>query len=174
MKRKRTILDVLKCMLVIVPLILAYGCSSGGAGGGYGGGGGTGGGTGGGGNGGGGTGGGGAATKPGNLFDFNPVKPDASVSYTFPNKDTTIAYFCRIHVASGMKGKVIVKKGAQKSGSVTVTMKNTKFDPATITVAPGTKITWVNKDSFNHTVTNGTASSSSSSGGGGGSGGYGY
>jgi plastocyanin len=38
-----------------------------------------------------------------------------------------------------------------------VWMQNTKFNPQNKTISVGTKITWVNKDSFNHTVTSGTA-----------------
>ena len=35
----------------------------------------------------------------------------------------------------------------------TVTIDNFAFDPPTLTVAPGTKVTWVNKDEEPHTVT---------------------
>jgi plastocyanin len=35
----------------------------------------------------------------------------------------------------------------------TVTIDNFAFAPATVTVAPGTKITWTNKDGEPHTVT---------------------
>jgi plastocyanin len=34
----------------------------------------------------------------------------------------------------------------------TVTMKNFAFDPPTLTVKPGTTVTWVNQDSASHTV----------------------
>lgn len=37
-----------------------------------------------------------------------------------------------------------------------VWMQNTAFNPKTKTISAGTEITWVNKDSFNHTVTSGT------------------
>lgn len=37
-----------------------------------------------------------------------------------------------------------------------VWMQNTSFNPKTKTISAGTEITWVNKDSFNHTVTSGT------------------
>ncbi len=36
---------------------------------------------------------------------------------------------------------------------MTVTIKDFKFDPATITVAPGTAITVTNQDSAGHTLT---------------------
>jgi len=37
-----------------------------------------------------------------------------------------------------------------------VWMQNTSFYPKTKTITAGTEITWINKDSFNHTVTSGT------------------
>lgn len=37
--------------------------------------------------------------------------------------------------------------------TTTVTIKDYKFQPAAITVAPGTTVTWTNKDSVQHTVT---------------------
>lgn len=38
------------------------------------------------------------------------------------------------------------------TGGNTVTMKNFAFNPATLTVKPGTVVTWVNQDSAPHTV----------------------
>lgn len=35
----------------------------------------------------------------------------------------------------------------------TVTIDNFAFDPPTLTVAPGTKVVWINKDEEPHTVT---------------------
>lgn len=37
-----------------------------------------------------------------------------------------------------------------------VWMQNTSYNPKTKTITAGTEITWVNKDSYNHTVTSGT------------------
>lgn len=37
-----------------------------------------------------------------------------------------------------------------------VWMQNTSYNPKTMTIQPGTEIKWVNKDSYNHTVTSGT------------------
>jgi plastocyanin len=45
------------------------------------------------------------------------------------------------------------KSSAPLSGDQKITISNYKFDPATITVKVGTKITWTNKDSFDHTAT---------------------
>lgn len=40
----------------------------------------------------------------------------------------------------------------QNAGEVTVRMQNTKFNPASITIKKGTKVTWVNEDSIRHNV----------------------
>lgn len=42
---------------------------------------------------------------------------------------------------------------AAKAGPVKVTIANFDYHPRTITVAAGTRITWVNTDQTNHTVT---------------------
>lgn len=42
------------------------------------------------------------------------------------------------------------------SNAVTVNMKNIQFVPADITIKAGTTVTWVNQDSFAHTVVSGT------------------
>src|SRR5258706_5860810 len=42
--------------------------------------------------------------------------------------------------------------------SYTITMKNSAFTPATITVAAGSKVTWMNDDNMVHTVTTSDAS----------------
>ena len=44
------------------------------------------------------------------------------------------------------------------AGNITVNIKNFIFDPATITVKPGTRVTWVNNDSVPHTVTSDSGS----------------
>ena len=44
------------------------------------------------------------------------------------------------------------------SSNVTVNIKNFVFDPATISVKPGTRVTWVNNDSVPHTVTSDSGS----------------
>lgn len=42
--------------------------------------------------------------------------------------------------------------------SVTINIKNFAFNPSTITVKTGTKVTWVNSDSTGHTVTSNSSS----------------
>jgi plastocyanin len=38
------------------------------------------------------------------------------------------------------------------AGGAQVVMKNTAFDPATVTIKAGESVTWTNQDSMNHTV----------------------
>ncbi len=42
--------------------------------------------------------------------------------------------------------------------SVTVSIKNFSFNPSTLTIKTGTKVTWVNNDSVPHTVTSDSGS----------------
>ena len=42
------------------------------------------------------------------------------------------------------------------SGANEVLMQSSMFNPSSITVSAGTKITWTNKDGYDHTVTSGT------------------
>ena len=48
-------------------------------------------------------------------------------------------------------GKKDVEKTSE--GIVTVSIKDFAFNPATITITKGTKVTWVNEDSAPHTAT---------------------
>ena len=43
--------------------------------------------------------------------------------------------------------------GASRPATHTVVMEATAFTPATLTVAPGDTVVWVNKDPFPHTAT---------------------
>ncbi|UTI64789.1 plastocyanin/azurin family copper-binding protein [Paraconexibacter antarcticus] len=42
---------------------------------------------------------------------------------------------------------------APASGGVTITMKNIAFDPKSVTVKAGTKVTWTNGEAVGHNVT---------------------
>jgi plastocyanin len=98
-------------------------------------------------------------------FDSGEIVPGKSFSYTF-KKEGTFPYYCTYHYASGMTGTITVKKGAKNSGTVTIKMTNDlKFDPATITIAPDTKVTWDNTSSMHHTATSGNPPSSGGGGG---------
>ena len=46
-----------------------------------------------------------------------------------------------------------VQTETQTVGQNTVTMKNLSFSPANLEVTPGTKVTWINEDTVDHTVT---------------------
>jgi predicted lipoprotein with Yx(FWY)xxD motif len=53
-------------------------------------------------------------------------------------------------------GAHAARPAAHAHATVQVTIQNFAFSPQTITVAPGTTVTWTNKDSVNHTVTSDT------------------
>jgi plastocyanin len=50
------------------------------------------------------------------------------------------------------------------SGSITLTISNMEFHPATIVITSGSKITWVNHDPMAHTVTEGQHASATRGG----------
>lgn len=54
--------------------------------------------------------------------------------------------------SSSSGGSSTSSGGAAPSGGGAVEMKNTAFSPATTTVKVGQKITWTNKDGFDHNV----------------------
>ena len=58
--------------------------------------------------------------------------------------------FCEPHPV--MKMTVIVEEGAELSGEVAVDIADYEFVEPTLTVAPGTVITWTNQDNVRHNV----------------------
>ncbi|HSI65995.1 MAG TPA: plastocyanin/azurin family copper-binding protein [Planococcus sp. (in: firmicutes)] len=58
--------------------------------------------------------------------------------------------YCEPHPTMVMT--VIVEEGADLSGEVASEMKNMQFSDQTLTVAPGTIITWTNEDEIEHNV----------------------
>jgi plastocyanin len=58
--------------------------------------------------------------------------------------------YCPIHPT--MEMTVSVKKGADISGEATVAMKDLAFAERSLTVAPGTTVTWTNEDTMDHNV----------------------
>lgn len=103
------------------------------------------------------------SSQNGTLFGSNEIGPGETFSYTF--KETgTYDYFCEIHKPN-MRGTVVVSNGAQISGQDTVRMENEQFQPSQVTVAPNTKVVWINKDGFAHTVISGSPSSGNNNGG---------
>jgi len=103
----------------------------------------------------------------GPTFNSGNLAPGDTFSFTF--KDQGTPYYCQNHQPD-MTGKVIVSQDAGINGQDTVTMKNTAFHPQQITVKPGTKIVWINKETDSsiddHTVISGTPSNTGE--------GYGY
>lgn len=58
--------------------------------------------------------------------------------------------FCEPHPV--MKMTVVVEEGASTSGEVALELADYAFNEESITVAPGTVITWTNQDSAQHNV----------------------
>lgn len=72
-----------------------------------------------------------------------------STSFVF-NDVGEFNIFCEPHPV--MKMVVIVEEGAELSGEVAVDIADYEFVEPTITVAPGTVITWTNQDNVRHNV----------------------
>ncbi|OFW52902.1 MAG: hypothetical protein A2163_07515 [Actinobacteria bacterium RBG_13_35_12] len=43
----------------------------------------------------------------------------------------------------------------QTEGEVQIEMKNSRFSPEVVTINQGTTVTWVNEDTYSHTITSG-------------------
>lgn len=97
-------------------------------------------------------------------FDSGRISPGGTFSYTF-DSEGTIEYYCSIHKPD-MQGEITVSSSAQAVQSDTVKMEGDQFHPSSLTVAPNTKVVWVNNDSHDHRVMSGNPSSDG--------GGYGY
>lgn len=74
------------------------------------------------------------------------------------NRSVLAILTCAAVALTGCGGSESPSPGAEQTspGSVattTITIKNFKYEPASITVSPGAKITVVNEDSAPHTVT---------------------
>ena len=54
-------------------------------------------------------------------------------------------------LAAGFAARAMAADAASP-GAVTIQIHGMKFDPPIVTIAPGTKVTWVNEDSSPHTV----------------------
>ena len=70
-------------------------------------------------------------------------------SFTF-NEAGEFAVYCEPHPV--MKMKVIVEVGSSNSGEFALDIADYAFSEESITVAPGTVITWTNQDSARHNV----------------------
>jgi plastocyanin len=58
----------------------------------------------------------------------------------------------RALIAAALLGALCCGAFAQQSATVEIKIDNFSFTPATITVAAGTTVTWVNRDDIPHTV----------------------
>lgn len=70
-------------------------------------------------------------------------------SYVF-NKAGKFSIFCGPHPV--MQMTVLVEEGSEQTGKVAIDIADYAFGEKTITVAPGTTITWTNQDQAQHNV----------------------
>jgi plastocyanin len=112
-------------------------------------------------------------TVTGAAFDSGRVNARGTFSFTFAIAGT-FSYVCSFH--SEMTGTVVVTGGAAVSarptpstpppsgvrpsptappaaGGTTITMSDNSYSPASLTVAAGTTVTWVNRGTAMHSVT---------------------
>jgi plastocyanin len=87
-----------------------------------------------------------SSSTPG--FGSGLLNNGGTYTYTFATAGT-YNYNCSIHTT--MTAKVIVTP--TPTGSASVSIEYMSFQPAIITVAAGTIVTWTNNDSVTHTVT---------------------
>jgi plastocyanin len=65
-----------------------------------------------------------------------------------------------IVLAAGLLASILLGRDAMstaKPGESEVTIDNFSFTPAQLTVAPGTKVNWTNRDDIPHTITDAAA-----------------
>ncbi|TWT28131.1 plastocyanin/azurin family copper-binding protein [Planomicrobium sp. CPCC 101110] len=70
-------------------------------------------------------------------------------SYVF-NTAGEFSIFCEPHPV--MQMTVLVEEGSEQTGKVAVDIADYAFGEKTITVAPGTTVTWTNQDQAQHNV----------------------
>jgi plastocyanin len=76
--------------------------------------------------------------RTGAAFDSGTLGSGATFSYTFPVAGT-FAYACRFHP---MSGTVVVDPTGPATATVSILDGPSRFDPATVTVAPGGTVSW--------------------------------
>ena len=89
------------------------------------------------------------ATKSARGYASPLVSKADMTSFVF-NEAGEFNVYCEPHPV--MKMKVIVEEGAATSGEVALDLADYAFSEESITVAPGTVITWTNQDSAQHNV----------------------
>jgi plastocyanin len=91
-------------------------------------------------------GGGGGAAKE---LDSAILSNGGVYAHTFASAGT-FPYHCRIH-GSAMHGMVTVQAGG--SAGAAVSIQDNSYNPSSVTIAPGTGVTWTHNGSNNHSVT---------------------
>lgn len=97
----------------------------------------------------------GPASAAGGDFDSGRLFTGATYSHTF-DEAGTFPYRCTLHAK--MDGTLTVDPEAAATGNVTVRMLDNRFDPATLTIAPGTTVTWINEGRQPHDAVSGDSS----------------
>lgn len=83
------------------------------------------------------------------TFDSGTLNAGDTFSFLFPVAGT-FAYACRFHP---MTGTVVVAAGGAPTAAVDIFDGPSRFDPPTVTVAPGGTVTWTHQGAQPHTVT---------------------
>lgn len=83
-------------------------------------------------------------------FDTGTITAGGSASVTF-TEEGSVTYFCSFH--PDMQGSITVSSEATNDGNITIAISNFSYGNPNITITPGTKVTWVNKDAVSHTAT---------------------
>lgn len=87
--------------------------------------------------------------RSGAAFDSGNLPLNASFNHPFPAAGS-FDYHCRFHP---MNGTVNVVSGGPPGATVDIEDGPSRFNPATVTVAPGQSVTWTNRGTQMHTVT---------------------
>lgn len=95
-------------------------------------------------------------------FNSGTVSPDESYSYTFENEGN-VEYYCQFHTPD-MQGEITISSSADAVERDTVYMEDMQFNPAQLTVAPGTEVVWLNISDLDHTATSGNPNSNDDDG----------
>jgi plastocyanin len=87
---------------------------------------------------------------PGGALELNSgtLNPGNQYVHTF-NTPGTFPYHCNFH--GGMQATVTVGAGGLPGASISIT--DNAFTPASVTVTPGSAVTWTNNGGNQHTVT---------------------
>lgn len=82
--------------------------------------------------------------------EASPLLAKGEMTSFIFNEVGSFAIYCEPHPV--MKMDVLVEEGASMSGDVALEIADYAFSEKTITVAPGTVISWTNEDSAQHNV----------------------